>query len=159
MAEYSIPTTAQIIANYFLWLSNESGSFLSNLKLQKLLYYAQGWHLGLGKGRLFKDQMQAWVHGPTIPSIYGRYKKFSYQPIAENVGKPELPPKTEQFLKGFAKVFFPLDAFYLELATHKESAWLNARGNLPPDAPCKRPINEGDMLAHFVNMAKKGAKN
>jgi len=153
MAEYRIPTSAQIIADYFLWLSNESGSFLSNLKLQKLLYYAQGWHLGLGKGRLFKDQMQAWVHGPAIPAIYVRYKKFSFNPISVSVTKPELPPETEGFLREFARVFFPLDAFYLELATHKESPWINARGSLPADASCKKPISETDMLHHFSTAA------
>src|SRR3989442_1092083 len=66
MAHNNIPTSAQVIANYFLWLSNESGSFLSNLKLQKVLYYAQGWHLGLERQRLFTDQIEAWVHGPSI---------------------------------------------------------------------------------------------
>src|SRR5260221_1682244 len=142
MTEYSIPTSAQIIADYLLWMSNESGSFLSNLKLQKLLYYAQGWHLGLGKGRLFKDQMQAWVHGPAIPSIYGRYKKFSFNPIAQNVKKPDLPQDTESFIRDFAKIFFPLDAYYLELATHREPPWINARGDLAPDAPCNRIISE-----------------
>ena len=35
------------IANYFIALANETGSYLSNLKLQKLVYYAQAWYLAL----------------------------------------------------------------------------------------------------------------
>ncbi len=159
MAEHNIPTSAQVIADYFLWLSNESGSFLSNLKLQKLLYYAQGWHLALKNSRLFRDQMQAWVHGPAIPRIYGRYKKFSFNPIVEDVNKPDLPPTTEAFLRDVAKVFFPLDAFYLELATHREPPWLNARGCLPAEASCKNPISESDMLDYFSGLAKNVSKN
>lgn len=147
------PTSAQVIADYLLWLSNESGSFLSNLKLQKLLYYAQGWHMGLGRGRLFNDQMQAWVHGPAIPAIYRKYKKFSFNPISQNVRKPEIPGETEAFLGEFAKVFFPLDAYYLELATYRESPWINARGDIPLDAPCKRIISESDMVDFFSRLA------
>lgn len=159
MAEQNIPTSAQIVANYLLWLANDTGSFLSNLKLQKLLYYAQGWHLGLGRGRLFRDQMQAWVHGPAVPRIYGRYKEFSFHPIEEEVQKPNLPRQTEQFLRQLAEVFFPLDAYYLELATHKEPPWLNARGPLPPDAPCKNPILEADLLDYFSWLARNGVKH
>ena len=153
MAHNNIPTSAQVIANYFLWLSNESGSFLSNLKLQKVLYYAQGWHLGLERQRLFTDQIEAWVHGPSIPRIYNRYKKFSFSPIIENAKNPDLPNATKIFLQDVAKVFFPLDAYYLELATHREPPWLNARGNLAPDAPCKNPISVADMLDYFSHLA------
>ena len=35
------------IADYFIWLANDTGSYLSNLKLQKLVYYAQAWYLAI----------------------------------------------------------------------------------------------------------------
>lgn len=43
------------IATYFIWLANEKGSFLSNLKLQKLVYYAQAWHLALNEEPVFSN--------------------------------------------------------------------------------------------------------
>jgi uncharacterized phage-associated protein len=43
----TLTITAFDIATYFLWLTNDTGSFMSNLKLQKLVYYAQAWHLAL----------------------------------------------------------------------------------------------------------------
>ena len=39
--------SAQDVADYIIWSSHESGSFISNLKLQKLRYYVQAWHLAV----------------------------------------------------------------------------------------------------------------
>lgn len=47
---------------------------LSLLKLQKLLYYCQAWHLAFDKGQLFRGPFQAWVHGPVSREIYDRFK-------------------------------------------------------------------------------------
>jgi len=59
-------TTVSKIANYFIYVANETGSYLSNLKLQKLLYYAQAWHLALYGISLFDEEFEAWIHGPVI---------------------------------------------------------------------------------------------
>lgn len=54
------------VADYFLTQSNEtqsndenSGDFLSNLKLQKLVYYAQGFSLALLNRPLFNEEIEA----------------------------------------------------------------------------------------------------
>jgi len=54
-------------------LSGES-DFISNLKLQKLLYYAQGIHLALYGKPLFNDPIEAWQYGPVVDSVYQTYK-------------------------------------------------------------------------------------
>lgn len=146
--------TARMVAKYFIWLSNESGSFISNLKLQKVLYYAQGWHLALKGKPLFDDEFQAWIHGPAIPHIYGEYKKFGYQPISGGT-KPTFAPAVEKFLKEVADVFLPLDAYQLELATHKEPPWQIARQDLPLDAACKNVITVSSMKEYFSTLLKK----
>jgi uncharacterized phage-associated protein len=69
------------VANYFIWLANETGSFLSNLKLQKLVYYAQAWHLALEESPLFEEDFEAWIHGPVLPTLYQKYESFSWKPI------------------------------------------------------------------------------
>jgi len=150
--------TANQVAEYFIWLCNQSGSFISNLKLQKILYYAQGWHLGLCEKKLFNDTFQAWVHGPAIPHIYGKYKKFGYQPIP-GAEKPKLNEGVEAFLKEIADVILPIDAYELELATHREPPWIIARKGLPPDAPCKNEISENDMRDYFSAQAKEHGEN
>src|SRR5260364_350033 len=65
------------VANYFLTLVEEEvGDALSNLKLQKLVYYAQGFHLALFSRPLFENAIEAWTHGPVIPGLYHAYKQY-----------------------------------------------------------------------------------
>jgi uncharacterized phage-associated protein len=151
--------TARAVAAFFIWLCNQSGGFISNLKLQKVLYYAQGWHMALKGKPLFSMKFKAWVHGPVLPEIWHDYKKFSYKPIIMDVAKPDLPPETEKFLRDIASIFFPLDAYELELATHRELPWLRARRGLAPDAQSNTSINDADMLLHFSSLAKSNEQN
>src|SRR5260221_3271487 len=85
------------VADYFIRLANETGSFISNLKLQKLVYYAQAWHLGIKGAPLFQEDFQAWVHGPVIPELYQKYKSFAWQPIVTDV-TASLPTDVATFL-------------------------------------------------------------
>jgi uncharacterized phage-associated protein len=98
------------IANYFIWLANETGSFVSNLKLQKLVYYAQAWHLAIHETALFEEDFEAWVHGPVIPVLYQKYKQFSWQPIDENVSL-NLPENVKIFLDDISTEYFACDAY------------------------------------------------
>ncbi|MDR2496832.1 MAG: DUF4065 domain-containing protein [Tannerellaceae bacterium] len=63
------------IAQVFLRLSHpECGDIISNLKLQRLLYYAQGFHLAIYGTPLFEDLVEAWNYGPVVPSVYQIYR-------------------------------------------------------------------------------------
>jgi len=63
-----------IVANYICWSLIEAGDTPSVLKLHKLLYYVQSWHLALHGEPLFSEKFQAWVHGPVSRVIYDRFK-------------------------------------------------------------------------------------
>lgn len=82
--------TCYNVADFFIHLANETGSYISNLKLQKLVYYAQAWHLAIYATPLFEEDFEAWVHSPVIPALYREYKSFGWQPILKDVQKPEL---------------------------------------------------------------------
>lgn len=49
---------------------------ISNLKLQKLLYYMQGFHLAYFDTPLFDDDIEAWMYGPVVPCVYNHFKKM-----------------------------------------------------------------------------------
>ena len=66
--------THRDVAEYFLALANETGGTITNLKLQKLVYYAQAWHLANFDKPLFDAKFEAWVHGPVIPGLYEEYR-------------------------------------------------------------------------------------
>ena len=65
------------IANFLLIECRERGDIFTNLKLQKLLYYAQAWYLALRGQSPFHRGFQAWVHGPALPSQYKRFKNIT----------------------------------------------------------------------------------
>ena len=71
--------TALDIAKFFIGLANaqaelERGDPMTNLRLNKFLYFAQGYALGRLGRPLFEDRIEAWDKGPAVPSIYRRYK-------------------------------------------------------------------------------------
>jgi uncharacterized phage-associated protein len=69
---------AQIIIN--LANQNEEDT-ITNLKLNKLLYFAQGHHLAKTGGRLFADDIEAWPYGPVAPEVYHTFKVCADRPI------------------------------------------------------------------------------
>ena len=75
------------VAQFFIGLANEQanneqGDMMTNLRLQKLLYFAQGWHLARYGKPLFDDDIEAWQYGPVVPSVYNAYKQYGTGGIA-----------------------------------------------------------------------------
>ena len=136
-------------ANYILDFAHEHQAFISNLKLQKLLYYAQAWHLALKDRPLFDGHFEAWIHGPVNPELYQKYKTYSYKNIDADVTKPALNEETETFMQELLKQYFPFDAYELERLTHQETPWLEARSGLDPTQPSGMPINETSMRDYY----------
>lgn len=73
--------SASAIAYAFVKKGIEEGKPLTQMKLQKMVYFAQGVHLALHKEPLIKDTFQAWKYGPVIPEIYQTYKFYGSDPI------------------------------------------------------------------------------
>lgn len=84
------------VARYFLALADEeAGDLVSNLKLQKLLYYAQGFHLAMTGRPLFDEPIQAWMHGPVVPAVYHAFKVYGSGPIPVAEAVDENPTATD----------------------------------------------------------------
>lgn len=79
------PTRAMAVANWFLQRSWKDVGVppCDQMKLYKLVYYANAWFLGNGKGELYPEDIHAWPHGPVIPSIYGEFRVFGRDPITK----------------------------------------------------------------------------
>lgn len=146
------PTTAQQVADYIIAFANEAGSPITNLKLQKMVYYAQGYYLALAGKELFQDKIEAWVHGPVVSELYHKYKEFRWQPINVDVNAPVISKEIRNFLDLVIETFLPMDAFQLERMTHNETPWLNARVDLEPTDICNREITLSDMKEYFTTL-------
>jgi uncharacterized phage-associated protein len=120
------------IANYFLsQIDEDAGDLMSNLKLQKLVYYAQGFHLALYDKPLFKEDITAWQHGPVIPALYHNYKKHGSGaiPIPQNVDFELYDEQTKSLLDEVYNVFGQFSAWKLRNMTHEEEPWITANSN------------------------------
>lgn len=77
-------STIDAVANYVISKLDEAGGGLNLLKLQKLMFYIQAWHLALKGEPMFLGKFQAWVHGPVNRSLYDRFCQthMMYAPIS-----------------------------------------------------------------------------
>jgi uncharacterized phage-associated protein len=128
-------TTARQVSDYFIVVSHEVGDPISNLKLQKLLYYAQAWFLAFYDKPLFDENIEAWVHGPVVPPVYGQLKVsgLAWQPIMWAPDKPVFPESIEEHLIEVMERYGRFNAYQLELLTHSENPWRDARKGIPSD--------------------------
>lgn len=70
---------------------NGQGDGMTNLRLQKLLYFAQGWYMARYGKPLFTAPIEAWKLGPVVPTIYGEYQHCGNSPIHDD------PPAEDAF--------------------------------------------------------------
>ena len=59
----------------------EHGDTISNLKLQKLLYYMQGFHLAFFNAPFFNESIEAWTYGPVVPVVFQEFKRYKEHAI------------------------------------------------------------------------------
>jgi len=62
--------TPNNVSDYLISFAHSTGDVITNLKLQKLLFYSQAWYLALKDDYIFEEDFQAWVHGPVLVSQY-----------------------------------------------------------------------------------------
>ena len=108
--------SALSVANYIL---NNSLQPVSNLKLQKMLYFIQGFAL-IHLGRpLFNDEIQAWTYGPVIPSVYRAYMHFGSNAITQTAPAEIITnPAIKNFLDSMIRSMQPFSGADLVRMTH-----------------------------------------
>ncbi len=128
---------------------------LTNLKLQKILYYAQGWYLANFTKPLFKDEIQAWKFGPAIYSIYKAFEKYGSLPITEVVTKNELSEinqKDKKFLDEVWGVYKKYSGTDLMQSTHNEKPWKDTRLDITESANSETVIQIISILEYFKSL-------
>ena len=145
------------VVNFFL-----ARSSMTPKKLQKLLYYAYAWTLALLNDsideinfRLFKEPIQAWVHGPVVPSVYNKYKSYGWSeiPRLESYNDDEFSSDVLDVLKQVWDVYGELSGNELEEISHKERPWKEARKNIPAYASCIEQISDRVIFEYFNEQA------
>ena len=137
------------VARYFIFRAYEDGreSLMTNMKVQKLLYYTQSLYLALFDEPLFDDEIQAWRYGPVCPPAYRFYSDFEARqlPVPRKEELNRISKEVQNLLREVWEYFGEHDAYYLSGLTHLEFPWKKARRGLPPEASSQEPILLSDM--------------
>ena len=105
--------------------------YTSRLKLLKLLYYIQGYHLAMFNAPLFNDKMEAWLHGPVVPSVYKWVKDMTDEKLQnqamndEQMGALNLHPQQTKLISEVLSIYNKYSAYGLRDKTHTEMPWLS----------------------------------
>ncbi len=123
-------------------VDRDSGDAITHLKLQKLLYYAQAWWLANENVSVFDEDIQAWAHGPVVPSVYQEYKDSNWQSLSP-IEDFQFPDESfESYLDAIYKKYGKHSAKQLEKLTHQEDPWKQTRGSISPEAKCNKSIDK-----------------
>ncbi|HIP47669.1 MAG TPA: DUF4065 domain-containing protein [Lutibacter sp.] len=121
------------VANFFLSaIDEDAGDLISNLKMQKLVYYAQGIHLAMFDEELFSEEIRAWEHGPVVPELYHKFKSFgrgAIEPNFESFDIDIFTQKQKEMLKEVYNTFGQFSAWMLRNMTHEERPWVETTKN------------------------------
>lgn len=115
------------IADYFLALFNndEDGELISNLKLQKLVYYAQVFYLKKNNEPLFDSNIEAWAYGYVIPDLYQELKQYGSGavPPPEDFDYSIYTNEVQEILDEVYLKYGQYSAWKLSQITHNEPLW------------------------------------
>ncbi len=147
------------------------GVSISPLKLQKLLYYIQVWHIiKFDKNPMFDELAEAWVNGPVYRSVYNTFKKkfFKNDDFAVKMNEKELSQALDESLislklakKNGELLLAVLDNYSimsdekLVFLTHSELPWNDARKGLSPIERSENQISIDSIYNYYSSKLKK----
>lgn len=120
------------------------GERLTNLKLQKLLYYQQGFHLAFFGTPLFAENVEAWMYGPVVPAVYDEYSAYGSSALPEVKEPVSLSEDEEELFNEVYDAYREFSAIGLMNRTHSERPWLDA---VPHDRGTV--ISQESMMSYF----------
>lgn len=150
--EKSSPKKAIIVARYFIKKNIEDQKGLDKLKLQKLLYYAQAWNLVINKEPLFSEKIEAWIHGPVVPEVWEHFKDVDFNNLICETPEGEFDvfeKKEKNVLDEIWRVYGKYDGSYLEILTHNETPWQEARKSLSDSQSSQNEISKESMQKYY----------
>lgn len=105
---------------------------MTTMKLQKLVYYSQAWHLIWADEPLFDEPIEAWANGPVVRDLFNAHRgKFSVESWGD--GDPlALEPNQRGTINAVLDTYGPLSGQQLSALTHAEDPWRDARRGLGP---------------------------
>lgn len=142
------PTSADNVAAYII----DKRGPMSTMKLQKLLYYSQGWSLAWDEIPLFSEEIQAWANGPVVPAIFRKHRG-QFHLNSWPTGNPDaLSHDQRDTVDAVLEAYGDLTGQQLSDKTHVERPWLEARGETPIGDASDEPLSLDSMQEYFGSL-------
>jgi uncharacterized phage-associated protein len=138
------------------------GGPLPHLKLQKLLYYVEAWHLAILGDSIITDEFKAWMHGPVSTKVWHAFKDVTH-PVFNKIKIPAseakaaiarirsvLDPAQISLIDDVLKEYGKLNAYELEALTHSEAPWVVARKGVSLDSASNSAISK-ELMKKFYS--------
>lgn len=126
---------AKNIASYLISKSSklDENNDLTNLKLQKILYFAQVENIKKNDAKLFSDDIEAWQYGPVVREVYDWLKSCGAYTITSfdvELDMGNVKDEVKQFLDTIWEKYNKYSAWHLVEKTHSpKSAWSTTYNN------------------------------
>ncbi|CQD15216.1 hypothetical protein BN970_03169 [Mycolicibacterium conceptionense] len=129
---------------------------MTAMKLQKLTYYAQAWHLVFDGVPLFESKIEAWANGPVVRELYGMHRgRYSLAP-GDLGGDPDaLSPSERGTIEAVFSAYSHLDATQLSVLSHSEPPWADARAGLRDGQRGDVEIDTAALLEYFEKVHRQ----
>lgn len=156
--------TATAIANFFIGKGMQDDKPVDQMKVQKLVYFAHGWHLAIAGKPLLNEAIEAWRFGPVIPSLYHSLKYSGNQsitkPIEATVFDSVLVNDTSNeltlFLNRIWSLYSPFTGIQLSNMTHEEETpWARIAKEFGNQIPANKVIDDQLIKGYFSEQQKK----
>lgn len=142
------------VAKYILELRGE----MTVMKLQKLVYYSQAWHLVWHEDNdsLFTNEIQAWANGPVTVDLYDEHRGL-YKVSADSLGKGDnvnLSHDEKETIEKVLSYYGDKSAQWLSDLTHMESPWIKSRerAGAQDGEICREAISFADMHEYYSGL-------
>lgn len=165
------PFSSLAVANFFIEKAkSRRGRRVDPMKLQKLLYFAHGWHLAVTGKPLLDEPVEAWQYGPVVSSIYHEFKAHGRDPISEpamcldpetfDYYAPRIPEEaleTRAVLERVWKVYGEFSGPQLSTMTHSsDGPWAKTRARtLASGIQRGGDIPNDEIREYFVDVASR----
>lgn len=126
---------------------------MSAMKLQKLVYYSQAWHLVWDDEPLFADKIQAWANGPVTPRLYAQHRgQFLVQADGMPGDSGKLNNDQVETIVNVINFYGDKSGQWLSDLTHIEAPWLDAREGLQPGDRSSTEITQSAMSEYYGSL-------
>jgi uncharacterized phage-associated protein len=140
--------SAHDVAAYIL---DKSGP-MTAMKLQKLVYYSQAWHLVWEGTELFPENIEAWANGPVVRELYDVHRGMLNVGTWPAGNAAALDDAERSSIDAVLNFYGDKTAFWLSELTHAEDPWKEAREGLAPGVRSNREITPASMQEYYSSL-------